>query len=65
MGASDKTEFPLLGYLDELVEDLHKNVNKALRAFDAEAIHDARVATRRLKAAMGLLESVLSAEHRK
>src|SRR6185312_16160926 len=63
--ASDTKGFPLLAYLDELVEDLHKNVNKALRAFDADAIHDARVATRRLKAAMGLLESVISSEHRK
>jgi CHAD domain-containing protein len=65
MASSDKKEFPLLVYLDELVEDLHKNVNKALRAFDADAIHDARVATRRLKAAMGLLESVVSSEYRK
>jgi CHAD domain-containing protein len=56
---------PLLNYLDELVEDLHKNVNKALRDFDSDGIHDARVATRRLKAAMELLQPVLSDQHRK
>jgi CHAD domain-containing protein len=56
---------PLLKYLDGLVEDLHKNVNKALRDFDADAIHDARVATRRLRAATRLLAPVLSEDRRK
>ena len=56
---------PLLKYLDGLVEDLHKNVNKALRDFDADAIHDARVATRRLRAATKLLAPVLSDDRRK
>jgi CHAD domain-containing protein len=58
-------EFGLLRHLDELMEELHDNVPKAIKEFDADGIHDARVATRRLKAAMGLLEPVLSNHHRK
>lgn len=58
-------DFGLLSYLDELMEDLHDNVPKALKEFDEDGIHDARVATRRLKAAMGLLRQVLTDEHRK
>ena len=58
-------DFPLLQYLDELVEDLHKNIGKALREFDPDGIHDARVATRRLKSAMKLLAPVLSDGQRK
>jgi CHAD domain-containing protein len=62
---SDDNEFGLLTYLDELMDELHDNVPKALKDFDEDGIHDARVATRRLKAAMGLLRAVLSDEHRK
>jgi len=58
-------EFPLLTYLDGLVEDLRQLTPKALKDWDADAIHDARVATRRLKAAMDLLKFVLSDDHRK
>jgi CHAD domain-containing protein len=58
-------EFPLLADLDKLVEDLRQHTPKALKEWDAEAIHDARVATRRLKSAMDLLEFVLSDDHRK
>jgi CHAD domain-containing protein len=46
------------------MDDLHDNVPKALKDFDEDGIHDARVATRRLKAAMGLLQAVLSDSHR-
>jgi CHAD domain-containing protein len=56
----DEAEFPLLAYLDELVDDLRDHVSGALKAFDIDAIHDARVSTRRLKAALDLLEPVLS-----
>ncbi len=56
----DEAEFPLLAYLDDLVDDLRDHVSGALKAFDADAIHDARVSTRRLKAALDLLEPVLS-----
>ena len=43
----------LLAYLDDLVDHLRRLVPKALRGNNPEAIHDARVATRRLKAAKG------------
>jgi CHAD domain-containing protein len=61
----EQDPFGLLTYLDQLMDDLHDNVPKALKDFDPDGIHDARVATRRLKAAMGLLEAVLSNDHRK
>lgn len=57
--------FGLLCYLDELMEELHDNVPKALKDFDEDGIHDARVATRRLKATLSLLQAVLSEDHRK
>jgi CHAD domain-containing protein len=59
------SDFHFLDRLDELVEELHQNVPKALKEWDADAIHDARVATRRLKAAIDLLQFVLSDHHRK
>lgn len=58
-------EFPFLERLDELIEELHKTVPKALHDWDEDAIHDARVATRRLKAAIDLMRFVLSDDHRK
>jgi CHAD domain-containing protein len=57
--------FPLMGRIDELVEGLRQHVPSALKDFDEEAVHDARVATRRLKAALDLLEPVLSKGGRK
>lgn len=56
----DEVEFPLLAYLDELVDDLRHHVSGALKEFDVDAIHDSRVSTRRLTAALDLLEPVLS-----
>ena len=56
----DQAEFPLLAYLDQLVDDLRIHVSGALKEFDADAIHDSRVSTRRLKAALDLLDPVLS-----
>ena len=55
----------LCEYMDELIESLRKDVPSALKEFDEDAIHDTRVATRRLKAAIDLLEPVLNDEHRK
>lgn len=46
--------------MDERVEKLRKLVPSALVEFDVEGVHDARVATRRLSAAMKLLDTVLS-----
>jgi CHAD domain-containing protein len=57
-----KSEFPLLDYLDKLVDDLREHVSGALKEFDVDAIHDSRVATRRLKAALDLLKPVLLKE---
>jgi CHAD domain-containing protein len=64
MASGKSKSFPFLAYLDELLEELQKNVPKAFGDFEADAIHDARVATRRLKAAMDLLQPVLSDHHR-
>jgi triphosphatase len=58
-------EFPLLARADALVDELRDNAAKALREFDQDAIHQARVATRRLKAALDLMEPVLGGEERK
>ena len=65
MAKSDDHKFPLLSYIDELVEELRGHVPKAMKHWDADAIHQARVATRRLKAALDLLKPVLSDEHLK
>ena len=54
----------MLAWLDGLIESLHKNVPKAFHEFDADAIHDARVSTRRMKAAMDLLKPLLREEDR-
>src|SRR3712207_4983009 len=53
-------EYPLLSYLDGLMEDLRGRVPAALKAWDVEAIHQSRVATRRMKAAIDLMRVVLS-----
>ena len=55
---------PLLAYLDSLVEELQRLVPLALRNWDEEAIHQSRVATRRLKAGVDLFRPVLSKEVR-
>jgi len=64
MARKEDDEFGLLSHLDELMDELHDNVPKAIREFDVDGIHDARVATRRLKAALGLLKGILSDDHR-
>jgi CHAD domain-containing protein len=58
-------DFPLLKYLDSLVEDLRKLVPPAIKGEDEDAVHDARVITRRLKAATDLLEATTTNRHRK
>jgi CHAD domain-containing protein len=45
--------------LDQRVEDLRTLVRTALRTWDVEAVHHARVTTRRLKAAVDLLRPLL------
>lgn len=51
--------------LEERVDDLRGLVRRALRSWDSEAIHQARVATRRLKAAIDLLQPLLSEDPRR
>jgi CHAD domain-containing protein len=65
MTAPDDALFPLLKYLDELVHQLRQLVADAVKGEDVDAVHDARVATRRLKAATQLLEPILSTRCRK
>jgi CHAD domain-containing protein len=52
-------------FLDERVRDLRELVPKAIRAADIKATHHVRVTTRRLKAAIDLLEPMLPARSRK
>jgi CHAD domain-containing protein len=62
--AEKKEDFPLLKHLDALVEELRVLAPQAVKGKDADAVHDARVATRRLKAAIDLLKPVLTRRHR-
>jgi CHAD domain-containing protein len=55
----------LLTYADGLVEDLRRLVPKVVKQWDADATHQARVATRRLKAVVEVLRPVLSGDNRK
>ena len=56
---------PLLAHLDGLVEDLRGRIPAALGQWDAEAIHQSRVATRRMKAALDLMRPVLGRRGRR
>ena len=56
---------PLVLHIDRLMEQLHAQVPKALDAGEVEGIHQARVATRRLKAAMDLAKPVVGKKRRK
>jgi CHAD domain-containing protein len=58
-------KLPLVAYLDHLVAELHRLVPLALRDWDKQAIHQSRVATRRLKAGVDLFRPVLSDDARK
>jgi len=52
-------------YMDQLVEELCRRAPKALKKWDQDAIHDARVATRRLKAMVNLLTPLTQEEYRR
>jgi CHAD domain-containing protein len=52
--------FPFLAHLNALLEELRARVPAALGEWEPEAIHQSRVGTRRLKAALDLLKPVLS-----
>lgn len=51
-------DYPLLVHMDGLMEALRGHVPKALKQFEPDSIHQARVATRRLKSALDLLGPV-------
>ena len=57
--------FPLLFYLDKLVEDLRAHIRPAIDDAEAGDVHKARVSTRRLKAALDLLGPVIDDDRRK
>src|SRR6476469_7833461 len=63
--APPANEPPLLAHLDRLMEELHAQAPKALNDWDEEGIHRARVATRRLSAALKLVEPVVGKKRRK
>ena len=65
VSASSKKSFPLLSYLDDLVEDLETRLQKAADHSKPEDIHKGRIAARRLKAAIDVLRPVVSDKHRK
>lgn len=52
-------------YMNDLVGELCDLLGKALKEGDEDAVHDARVTTRRLTAAIRLLEPVVSDDYRK
>ncbi len=57
--------FPLLKHLDALVDELRTHATAALEQFEENAVHKSRVTTRRLRAAVELLDRVLHSDHRK
>jgi CHAD domain-containing protein len=63
--APSRDEPPLLAHLDRLIAELHTQAPKALNDWDEEGIHRARVATRRLSAALDLVEPVVGKKRRK
>jgi CHAD domain-containing protein len=65
MPKRDAADFPLRKYLDSLVEDLRNLISSAIHGENEDAIHDARVATRRLKAATDLLKPAVSSRYRR
>lgn len=62
MPKARRTSSRLIRYLDGLVDDLRKNLPKAMESRDAGAVHDSRVATRRIKTATDLVESEIDAD---
>ena len=60
-----QTDPPLVGYLDGLVERLLSQSAEVLATEPIDAVHQARVATRRLKAALDLVEPLVSNRSRR
>jgi CHAD domain-containing protein len=57
--------FPLLAYLDGLVDEMRARIPAAMNEWDSAAIHKSRIASRRMKAALALMEPVLRKRTRK
>ena len=58
-------EPPSLAYADAWVDKLRQHLPEVVKSWDADAVHQSRVATRRLRAAVDVLRPVLSKDHRK
>src|SRR6476619_6377009 len=65
MARKSDDAYPLCQYLDELMDELRQRIPAALQEFDENAVHKARVATRRMKASLELLQSVLDQDRSK
>jgi CHAD domain-containing protein len=65
MSKHHNNDLPLLDYLDSLVDNLRKLMSAAVSGDDVDAVHDARVITRRLKAATSLVKTVVSGRCRR
>jgi CHAD domain-containing protein len=59
---SARTTDPLVRYVDRLMRRLRRRIPAALRDWDPKAIHEVRVSTRRLRAALDLLGPVVPAK---
>lgn len=56
---------PLIAHLDALVDNLRELVPLAMKDHDGKSVHHARVSTRRMKAAIDVLQVSITDEHRK
>lgn len=65
MASPARKDFPFLTYLDNLVDDLRRLIRPAIDASESDAIHHARVSTRRLKASLDLLQPIVPEDCRK
>jgi CHAD domain-containing protein len=65
MAKRDEQPLPLLVYADELVDTLRSMVPDAIRNGDEKAVHQARVACRRLKSAVDVFKPISSGSHRR
>lgn len=65
MASPSSDAITLVDYLDSLIDQLRQLLPQAVGESDVQAIHQSRVATRRLKAAIDLLEPVTGKEHRR
>ena len=61
--AAESTAAGSLAYADEWVDRLRTQLPRVPQTWDAEAIHHSRVATRRLRAAVAVVEPILSKRH--